>query len=454
MASNDGSRPEPQKPIDGQPTEIMSPQNMDGAPDPERLTESISPVPSSAEPVPDAPAETSQEPTAQLHAPNAYADWNALKETPTMTIPQVGQATVAGGGVSMTDPRESMKQPSAHVPNAAASKESAPAEPKTRKPIIAFILAILYLLITLINDGSTSVAFIVAFAVLPAVFCVLAFLDTVEAPKSRKRIITYIAIGVTVVSVVVFGGKMVAYKAHEKANHAARVAESCQPIEWPDSGLAQKLPAPEVLKGEVYDTSDSVSITLCDATESLLDKYVKAAKKSGFTVDYYKSSDSYRAKDAEGNEITLWYSEDQEDGNTLRIHISGPQQDEQSDSTDSSKKNERQDGQQEEKDTQTQQSQQDEQQSEQKDSSQVDPNFKATMDSYEKFFDQYVDFMKKYKDSNYSADMLSDYTKMMQQYSDTMTKMDSIDQSTLSSADDAYYLEVLGRITQKLASVQ
>ena len=76
------------------------------------------------------------------------------------------------------------------------------------------------------------------------------------------------------------------------------------------------------------------------------------------------------------------------------------------------------------------------------------------MDSYEKFFDQYVDFMKKYKDSNYSADMLADYTKMMQQYSDTMTKMDSIDQSTLSSADDAYYLEVLGRVTQKLASVQ
>ncbi|MEE0971565.1 MAG: DUF6591 domain-containing protein, partial [Bifidobacterium ruminantium] len=198
-------------------------------------------------------------------------------------------------------------------------------------------------------------------------------------------------------------------------------------------------------------------ITLCEATKSMLDKYVEAAKKAGFIVDYYKSSDSYRAEDAEGNEISLWYSEDSEDGNTLSIHISGPQQDEESDSTDSSKKDEQQEKQQDEKDTQGQQSQQNEQsqqQSEQKDSSQVDPNFKATMDSYEKFFDQYVDFMKKYKDSNYSADMLVDYTKMMQQYSDTMTKMDSIDQSTLSSADDAYYLEVLGRVTQKLASVQ
>ena len=457
MASNDGLRPEPQKPVDGQSTEIMSPQSMGDVAKPENPTKPISPVTSSAGPVPDASAEPSRESTTQLHAPNAYADWNALKETPAMTMPQVGQPTTAGGGVSMPDPAESAQQPSAYVPQAAVSQESVPAEPETRKPLIALILAILYLLIALINDGSTSVAFIIAFAVLPVVFCLLAFLDTVKAPKSRKRIITYIAIGVTVVSVVVFGGKMVAYKSHEKAVHAARVAESCQSIEWPDSGLAQKLPAPEVLKGEVYDTSDSVSITLCEATKSMLDKYVEAAKKAGFIVDYYKSSDSYRAEDAEGNEISLWYSEDSEDGNTLSIHISGPQQDEESDSTDSSKKDEQQEKQQDEKDTQGQQSQQNEQsqqQSEQKDSSQVDPNFKATMDSYEKFFDQYVDFMKKYKDSNYSADMLADYTKMMQQYSDTMTKMDSIDQSTLSSADDAYYLEVLGRVTQKLASVQ
>ena len=75
------------------------------------------------------------------------------------------------------------------------------------------------------------------------------------------------------------------------------------------------------------------------------------------------------------------------------------------------------------------------------------------MDSYEKFFDQYVEFMKKYKDSGNSISMLADYTKMMQQDTDTMTKLNAIDQNSLSAADEAYYLEVMGRITQKLASV-
>ena len=52
-----------------------------------------------------------------------------------------------------------------------------------------------------------------------------------------------------------------------------------------------------------------------------------------------------------------------------------------------------------------------------------------------------------------SISMLADYTKMMQQYTDTMTKLNAIDQNSLSAADEAYYLEVMGRITQKLASV-
>lgn len=66
------------------------------------------------------------------------------------------------------------------------------------------------------------------------------------------------------------------------------------------------------------------------------------------------------------------------------------------------------------------------------------------MDSYEQFFDQYVEFMKKYKDSGDSISMLADYTKMMQQYTDTMNKLNAIDQNSLSAADEAYYLEVMG----------
>lgn len=354
MASNDGSRPEPQKPFDGQPTESMSPQSMGDVEKPENPTEPTSPAVPSAGAVPDVPVEPSQTPTTQLHAPNAYADWNALKETPTMTMPQVGQPTTAGSGAPMGDPTKSAQQPSAYVPLANADQEPKAAEPKTKKPVIAIVFAVIYLLLALISDGSTlSVSLIVVFAILPALFSGLAFLDTRESPKSKKRIYTYIAIGITVLSIVIMGGKMVAEDMHQKA------------LEKED---------------ETSLSSDSS----------------KSDNDTDKDTDGDADSDS---KDADTNEQDQQQSQNTQD----------PQDSQQA-----------------------QQPQQ--QQPQQGDASQIDPNFKATMDSYEKFFDQYVDFMKKYKDSNYSADMLVDYTKMMQQYSDTMTKMDSIDQSTLSSA--------------------
>ncbi|NLH62831.1 MAG: hypothetical protein GX478_01395 [Erysipelotrichaceae bacterium] len=83
-----------------------------------------------------------------------------------------------------------------------------------------------------------------------------------------------------------------------------------------------------------------------------------------------------------------------------------------------------------------------------------DASFKAAMDSYESFFDGYVAFMQKYQNSDDTASMLSDYLKWMSKYTDTMTKLDSIDENSLSAADDAYYLEVMARILNKLAEVQ
>lgn len=40
------------------------------------------------------------------------------------------------------------------------------------------------------------------------------------------------------------------------------------------------------------------------------------------------------------------------------------------------------------------------------------------MDGYEQFMNSYVEFMKKYGDSDDTTSMLADYGSMMQQYSD------------------------------------
>ena len=83
----------------------------------------------------------------------------------------------------------------------------------------------------------------------------------------------------------------------------------------------------------------------------------------------------------------------------------------------------------------------------------IAPDFKAAMDSYEKFFDEYVIFMKAYKESDDVASMANEYTAMMMQYLETMTALDEIDEDALSDEEALYYAEVMLRINQKLLEV-
>ena len=72
------------------------------------------------------------------------------------------------------------------------------------------------------------------------------------------------------------------------------------------------------------------------------------------------------------------------------------------------------------------------------------------MDEYEAFFNEYVEFMKKYYASDDAMSMMSDYLSMLSRYTEVMDKRDSIDESTLSEADDAYYTAVMLRISAKI----
>lgn len=82
----------------------------------------------------------------------------------------------------------------------------------------------------------------------------------------------------------------------------------------------------------------------------------------------------------------------------------------------------------------------------------VTPEFKQAMDNYEAFFDEYIAFMSKLGDDNDSNDLsvLGDYFSMLEKETKMLEEMEAIDESELSEADDAYYLEVTMRIYQKL----
>lgn len=88
-----------------------------------------------------------------------------------------------------------------------------------------------------------------------------------------------------------------------------------------------------------------------------------------------------------------------------------------------------------------------------KKSSGVDPDLKKVLDGYEKFVNEYVDFMKEYTD-NPSLEAVAKYGKMMSDYAKHMDEIDDIDEDELSDEDYAYYIDVTARVSKKLLEVQ
>ena len=84
----------------------------------------------------------------------------------------------------------------------------------------------------------------------------------------------------------------------------------------------------------------------------------------------------------------------------------------------------------------------------------VDPELKAFLDSYEKFIDEYVEFMKTYNSDPANAlSMLAEYSRIMETYADFTEKLAQYDENEMSAADAAYYLEVTTRCTQKMREI-
>ena len=83
----------------------------------------------------------------------------------------------------------------------------------------------------------------------------------------------------------------------------------------------------------------------------------------------------------------------------------------------------------------------------------IGAEFKAAMDSYEAFFDEYVAIMKKYKENPIDMSILADYANYMGQYADMMQKFEKWENEDLNAAELAYYIDVQARITKKLLEV-
>lgn len=83
----------------------------------------------------------------------------------------------------------------------------------------------------------------------------------------------------------------------------------------------------------------------------------------------------------------------------------------------------------------------------------IRPDFKAAMDSYEKFFDEYVEFMQAYTENPTDVGLLMKAASFLTKYSETLDAMESWEGRDLNNAELAYYIEVTARIETKLLGV-
>ncbi len=202
---------------------------------------------------------------------------------------------------------------------------------------------------------------------------------------------------------------------------------------WPSSSLASLIPEAKSNLGYVFtNTEEEVIITVGNTTLEELSDYIDACIEMGFNVDYYKTDDYFEGNDANGNNLIIC-----KDGfEAMYIDITR--------SKESTKETPvpTQEVSVTEEPVATEESS--------SDNSVVTPSFKELMDSYEAFFDEYIAFMQKYESSTDTTSMLLDYTNLVTKEIEWIDKIDAIDESELSVADDLYYLEVTARVEKKL----
>ena len=81
------------------------------------------------------------------------------------------------------------------------------------------------------------------------------------------------------------------------------------------------------------------------------------------------------------------------------------------------------------------------------------PEFKEAMDSYEAFYDEYCNVMKKYNKNPTDIELLTSYTDMLTKSAEMSKKFEAWKDNEMNDAELKYYLDVNNRVAKKLLDV-
>lgn len=220
------------------------------------------------------------------------------------------------------------------------------------------------------------------------------------------------------------------YESSESMSVSLEAPVEMGALTWPSAGAASYVPAPTSTTGKVDSDSSTFFFAYVGETSTeAFSAYVDACAAAGFNVDYDRGDTWYGAKNAGGVSLRVEYR----GFNTMTVRVEVP------DDMDAVAEAE--------KGTSDVSTAPDA-------LSAQSTDFRATMDAYEAFMNEYCDFMETYSsDSGNVVGMAVDYASMMSRYAEWAEKVEAIDESTLAAEDYAYYVEVMGRVTARLAEV-
>ena len=215
---------------------------------------------------------------------------------------------------------------------------------------------------------------------------------------------------------------------------------------WSSFSLHEKLPEPKSNEGtDFYDYDDSLTVTVSNTTKNDYNEYVEKCETDyGFTTEKKKTSDSFSAVNSENYSLSLTYDDDDKEM-TIQLELMAEDTAETVESTDTTVAPA------EEESTESKQTVA--KPAESNSTSGMSKEFKDAMDSYEKFMNEYVEFMKKYNSNPNDIGLLTEYSKYLKNYNDMCSKFEKWKNEDLNSAEMAYYLDVQSRVSKKLLEV-
>lgn len=203
-------------------------------------------------------------------------------------------------------------------------------------------------------------------------------------------------------------------------------------IDWPKSNLGKSVPKPKSTSGKFsYEYSDKFFVYVSDTSKKDYNNYVAVCTEQGFDVDYDKGENYFSGENKNGVEIRVEYI----GNNIITIDAEAPE----------NSKNTQED---------TTKAQTTQSTTKKKDEVSINSDFKNAMDSYEAVINEYVEFMKKYENSNGTdLGLLSDYTKYLSKYQEACEKFEKWEEEDLSDEELAYYIDVQARANKKLLEI-